>query len=337
MITWPHEATDWVDCLQAVYPVFADIATSIAEREALLSVCCSKGHLDTIRARLYERDARPENLRFCIAPSNDTWARDYGPIGTLVDGKPRLNDFKFNGWGGKFAAGHDSCISRRLAEQGAFGDTPMQQYDLVLEGGAIETDGRGTLLASRSSTITGTRNPGCDQQALERLLEECLGVTRFLWLEQGGVTGDDTDGHIDILARFADPSTIVYTTAPEDDADHVKLRAMENQLRHFRTARGEPYRLEPLPFAGVHLGSDGRRLPASYANFLVINGAVLLPVYGVPQDREAESVLQKLFPGRRILPIDCTPLIEQNGSLHCLTMHFPVQVPLHNGVEISAA
>lgn len=335
MITWPHESSDWADNLPTVYPVFVEIGAAIAERELLLSVCCSHGHCEVVRSLLLQRGARAEQLRFCIAPSNDTWARDYGPLSTLVDTQPVLNDFLFNGWGGRFEAELDCALSRHLGEQGVFSGMPMQSHDLILEGGAVETDGCGSLLATRSSIVSETRNPRLSEPALEQRLQESLGLNRFLWLDRGGIGGDDTDGHIDTLARFANSATILYATAPRDDSDHSELAAMESLLRRFGSVHGAPYQLQPLPFPGVQRGNDGRRLPASYTNFLIVNQAVLLPKYGVPQDEQAKAVFQKVFPERRIVSIDCRPLIEQNGSLHCLTMQFPQQIRLQDGREIS--
>ncbi|MCW9077986.1 MAG: agmatine deiminase family protein [Gammaproteobacteria bacterium] len=337
MITWPHEDTDWADSLETLYPVFADIGMAIAEREALLSVCRSHRHIATVRALLSDTGLQTANLLFCVADSNDSWARDHGPLTTLVGDAPLLNDFVFNGWGGRFEAALDSAIPRHLQAQRAFGNTPMRNHDLVLEGGAIETDGSGTLLATRSSLISEHRNPGQNQQTIEYALENRLGLERFLWLDHGRISGDDTDGHIDTLARFADPQTILYATAPPGDSDHAGLAAMAEQLRSFRTADGRPYRLMPLPFPGVHLDQKGRRLPAGYANFLIINRAVLLPTYGVPQDDEAKAIIQEAFPDREIVTIDCRQIIQQNGSLHCLTMQFPEQVTLHDGRGFIAA
>jgi len=336
MITWPHADTDWADDLQSVYPVFATIGAAIAERQSLLSVCVSHRHIDLVRSLLLEHHADPARLRFCVARSNDTWARDYGPLSTLVDGRPVVNDFRFNGWGGRFPSRRDAVLTRGLADQRVFGDARFSPRELVLEGGAIESDGLGTLLATRSSVISETRNPATPQHVIEQRLRSWLGFERFLWLEHGHISGDDTDGHIDTLARFANADTILYATAPEDDPDFPELVAMAGELRRFRTLVGRPYRLRPLPFPGIHRDKSGRRLPASYANFLITNHAVLLPVYGVLQDIEAEAIMQRAFPGRRIIPIDCRPIIAQNGSLHCLTMQFPMQIPLHNGAEITA-
>lgn len=337
MLTWPHEGTDWADRLTRVYPVFVAIGRAVAEREPLLSVCHTTAHADEVRGRLLAAGAVPEQLLFSIAPSNDSWARDHGPLTTLVDGRATLHDFVFNGWGGKFDAALDSAISAHLVRQRVFGSEAMQSHEFVLEGGAIETDGAGTLLATRSSIIGDARNRGQDQATVEGVLREHLGFERFLWLTHGAITGDDTDGHIDTLARFADPQWILYATAPPGDRDYAALTAMADELRRLRTRSGQPYRLSALPFPGIHLDAEGRRLPATYANFLIINDAVLLPSYGVAQDRDAREVMQAAFPGRTVVPIDCRELIRQSGSLHCLSMQFPAPLTLHSSQEPAAA
>lgn len=336
MLTWPHPATDWAERLGAVNPVFAAIGREIAARERLLSVCHSPVHARQVRDLLQNAGARPDRLLFALAENNDSWARDHGPLTTLAHGRALLNDFVFNGWGGKFEAALDTLVTARLHAAGAFADAPLSSYALVLEGGAIETDGQGTLLATRSSVISDSRNPGRNQERIERDLSDWLGFDRFLWLDHGDISGDDTDGHIDTLARFADPETILYATAPAGDPDHAGLAAMAAQLETLRRRDGRPYRLLPLPFPGVHHDADGRRLPATYANFLILNCAVLLPVYDVPADAEAIAVLDAAFPGRTIAPIDCRPIIEQSGSLHCLTMQFPAQLALRDTLESSA-
>lgn len=337
MLTWPHPGSDWAEDLAQVYPVFAALGAAVSRHEALLSVCQSGVHAAQVRDLLQGAGADPSRLRFCVAASNDTWARDHGPL-TVVDGERAIvHDFVFNGWGGKFDGRLDSAINGRLLAQGTLRPAASASHDLVLEGGAVETDGCGTLLATRASVLSATRNPGLDQAAIEDHLGALLGLDRFLWLEHGDISGDDTDGHIDTLARFADPSTILYATAPQGDADHPGLAAMETELRALRDRDGRPYRLQPLPFPGVHRDDDGRRLPATYANFLIINGAVLLPVYGVDADAEAVAVIRAAFPAHDVVTIDCRPIIRQNGSLHCLTMQLPRQLDVHDTLERSAA
>ena len=333
MLTWPHADTDWADTLEQTLPVFQQIGVAISRDGILLSVCRDPAQQQAVEALLLAGGAVAQNLRFAIADNDDTWARDFGAISVLAGDSALLNDFQFDAWGGKFPAEADNRINRALAAQGCFGDTPLHTRTLVLEGGALETDGRGSLLATRSSVLDPQRNPGLSDADVEQQLRELLGIERFLWLDNGGLLGDDTDAHVDVLARFADQQTIIYSSAPEGDADHPRLQAMQRELESLRDAEGKPYRLRPLPFPGIHQDEDGRRLPASYANFLITNQSVLLPVYGVEQDQQAIEVLRECFPGRRIVPVDCRPIIRQNGSLHCLTMQFPAQVSLQNAAH----
>ncbi|HHI75777.1 MAG TPA: agmatine deiminase family protein [Gammaproteobacteria bacterium] len=332
MLTWPHEDTDWADQLPQVEGVFLQIAAAVTRDEDLLCVCRDATHRRHIEGLFRQQDIDPGRVRFACAPSDDSWARDHGPLTTLDDqGAAVVNDFRFDGWGGRYPADRDDAITASLHAQGCFGEAPLRRHDLVLEGGAIETDGRGTLMATRSSLLDRRRNPDREPAEIERLLRDALGLTRCLWLDHGEISGDDTDAHIDILARFTDPETIVHASAPPGDPDHRALAAMARQLAGFRRGNGRPYRLRPLPWPGAHRDADGRRLPASYANFLITNGSVLLPTYGVAADAEAAALIQDCFPGRRVVPIDCRPLIRQNGSLHCLTMQFPAALPLRPG------
>jgi agmatine/peptidylarginine deiminase len=336
MLTWPHAGTDWAPRLPDVLPTFAHIATAISRDEPVLNICRDAQHQAQVAGLLRSAGARPQNLRFALVDSDDTWARDHAPITTLTPSGPCLNDFVFDGWGGKFAASRDNQINRELDRQGIFARTPMVSHSLVLEGGALETDGLGTLLATRSSVLDPARNPDANTADTEKLLRKTLGLNRFLWLDHGELSGDDTDAHIDILARFTDPHTIVYSAAPENDPDHAGLAAMCQQLRGFRDVDGNPYRLRELPFPGIHRDVSGRRLPAGYANFLITNQSVLVPLYGVPADAVALQLLDDCFPGRRVVPVDCRAIIEQNGSLHCLTMQFPAGVSITNAVDATA-
>ncbi|MGA7799503.1 MAG: agmatine deiminase family protein [Gammaproteobacteria bacterium] len=327
MLTWPHQRTDWAPRLAEAEPVFVDIARAITQHEHLLVVCADDAHQDHIAALLAEASVPAGRRRLINAPSNDTWARDHGAISVLADGRPLLLDFVFNGWGNKYPADLDNRISRTLHAAGAFGDTRYETVDLVLEGGALESDGQGTLLTTESCLLNPSRNPLHDRRSLEARLSELLGLERFLWLRHGGLAGDDTDGHIDTLARFCDPGTIAYVKCDDpSDEHHGPLAAMEAELAAFRDRHGNPYRLVPLPWPQAKYGLDGKRLPATYANFLVINDAVLLPTYDDPADTRAASQIAACFPGRAVIPIHCTPLIHQYGSLHCVTMQFPAGV-----------
>ena len=329
MLTWPHAQSDWAPILHKVEPVFTAIAAAIARSETVLIAC----HDETVRAqvatRLRSAGIPDTRLRLYVAPANDTWARDHGPIAVLCQGETTLLDFGFNGWGGKYAHDLDNLITRRLHTQGAFGDAPLETVDLILEGGSIEVDGQGTLLTTTRCLLSATRNPGRTRVQIEAELAARLGLTRFLWLEHGYLAGDDTDSHIDTLARLCDTNTIAYV-ACDDPADehYAELQAMERELQAFRTPAGAPYRLVALPWPRARFDDEGARMPATYANFLIINNAVLVPTYDDPADHAALERLQGCFPGREIIGIDCLPLIYQHGSLHCVTMQLPAEVLL---------
>ncbi|TVP89327.1 MAG: agmatine deiminase family protein [Thioalkalivibrio sp.] len=322
-ITWPHTGTDWGPRLDTVEPVFAGIGAAITRHECLLVVCQGPDHRSHVLDQLARSGAAMERVRIGTAPADDTWARDHGPITVIRDGQPLLLDFVFNGWGGKFPSDQDNRLTRQLATQGHFGRVPLEPVDMVLEGGSIESDGAGTLLTTSRCLLTPTRNPGLSRATIEQHLHSDLGARRVLWLEHGHLEGDDTDSHIDTLARFCDPATIAHVTCEDPgDPHYAELALMVEELGRLQTAQGEPYALVPLPLPAA-IFADGQRLPATYANFLVINDAVLVPVYGDPADAVALERLGAAFPGRTVTGIDCRELIRQGGSLHCLTMQFP--------------
>jgi agmatine/peptidylarginine deiminase len=284
--------------------------------------------LDEITAT-YEEMAREirkrEELLIVGEPSNDTWARDHGFI-TLVDdeGHARLLDFKFNGWGEKFAAELDNAINRRIYDEGKIKGEYVDCLDFVLEGGSIESDGKGTIFTTTGCLLAPHRNQPMTKAQIEERLKQELHAERILWIDHGNLVGDDTDGHIDTLVRICPDDTLLYMGAGEpDDEQHEELRLMEEQLKSFRTLDGKPYRLMRLPMPRAII-FEGERLPATYANFLVINGAVLVPTYDQPDlDAEAMRVIGETFPGREIVGIDCRSIIKQHGSLHCCTMQYP--------------
>ena len=324
MLTWPHERSDWLPWLAEVEPVYVAIARAVTARERLLVCVRDEAHRAHVAALLAAGGVPATRVALHVALSNDSWARDHGPITVVDGGRPRLLDFVFNGWGGKYEAALDDRITAELARQGAFGATPRERVEFVLEGGGIESDGAGTLLTTAACLLSPGRNPAFSRAAIEQRLAALFGLQRVLWLEHGALEGDDTDSHIDTLARFCDGRTIAYVRCDDrGDAHFAALAAMERELQALRDARGEPYRLVPLPWPAAKRGRDGRRLPATYANFLVINGAVLAPTYRDPADAAALARLAACFPGREIVGIDCLPLIQQYGSLHCITMQLP--------------
>lgn len=330
LLTWPHPGTDWADLIDEVEPVFENIAKAVLRYEHVVISCEHVIRLQELERdlnRYAEENSFPGRVKTVPAPANDTWARDHGPITILADNRPTLLDFRFNAWGGKFPSEKDDALNSHLFNTGVFGTTSMQQVDFVLEGGSFESDGQGTLLTTSECLLTPTRNPAMDRTAIEQLLSEVLGVRRILWLNHGYLAGDDTDSHIDTLVRFCAPDHLCYVACPDVADEHYSaLAAMEEELQEFRQADGSPYKLTPLPWPDAIYDEDGERLPATYANFLIINDAVLLPVYGVTQDETAIAVMKEIFPTREIVPIDCRPLIHQHGSLHCVTMQIPAGV-----------
>lgn len=320
-LTWPHEGTDWSDMLDEVLPCFVNIAREVLKREKLIIVC---PNATEVRASLGA--VNEANLHLYEFPSNDTWARDHGAISVFVDGKPCVLDFTFNAWGMKFPAHFDNQLN--FALYGAHAYQPEVAYEncmpFVLEGGSLESDGAGTLLTTSECLLSVNRNDSLSKEEIESYLLERFGMKRVLWLESGFLEGDDTDSHIDTLARFCDAETIAYVQPGEDpnDVHYEELLQMEAELKAFRTLDDKPYRLIGLPMAEP-VYYEGERLPATYANFLIINDAVLVPTYGSPFDVVAIKQLQLAFPDREIVGIFCLPLLKQHGSLHCVTMQFP--------------
>ena len=321
-LSWPHAGTDWASSLAEVIPCYVEIAQVISRRQKLLIICHEERE---VRAQL--KGCKPENIMLHTLPSNDTWARDHGSIIIFEDGKPVLLDFRFNGWGLKFAAHHDNLLTRRMYRDGLFAKSVKYRnmQHMVLEGGALESDGEDTLLTTADCLLAPNRNDHLSKTEIEAELKKAFHLQRVLWLHNGYLEGDDTDSHIDTLARFCDPKTIAYVRC-EDAADvhYEALHKMEAELQLFKTLDGRPYRLIPLPMADMAVDEDGHRLPATYANFLIINGAVLLPFYGnAGKDEQAKEALQTAFPQHEIIGINCEPLIRQHGSLHCITMQYP--------------
>src|ERR1035437_2668815 len=320
-LTWPHSETDWADMLDEVNECFVKIAREIIKHEDLLIVCTDTDEVEKLLG-----DADLSRITFAEMPTNDTWARDHGGITVLEDVKPIIYDFTFNGWRMKFAANYDNLITRKLYTAGIFGDTAHKNcFNFVLEGGSIESDGEGTLLTTSECLLSDNRNNKTKEE-IETKLKESFGLKQVLWLNHGYLIGDDTDSHVDTLARFCSPNTIAYVKCEDETDKHfLELKAMELELKTFLSSKNKPFNLIPLPMAsGIY--EDGGRLPATYANFLIINGAVLMPTYNSPKDEIAKQQLQKAFPDREIVGVNCLALIKQHGSLHCVTMQYPKSV-----------
>ncbi len=326
-LTWPHVETDWAGMLEEVNECYLHMAREIAKRERLIVVTPEPREVSRLLGGHLPADV-VGNVLFLRMPTDDTWARDHAFI-TVLDGegKVHLLDFRFNGWGQKFPSANDNMICRRMAKAGALRGEYECRLDFVLEGGSVESDGKGTLLTTSKCLLAPNHNEPLDKEDIEKRLRQWLGAERVLWLDHGALAGDDTDSHIDTLARLCPDDTIAYVQCTDQRDEHYgELLLMERQLRTFRTAGGGVFRLVPLPMAEAEYDATGNRLPATYANFLVVNGAVLMPAYGhAGRDGLAAAALQAAFPGYEIVPIDARVLIEQHGSVHCCAMQFPVE------------
>lgn len=321
-LTFPHKNSDWAYLLDEATKCFVDIINAVSKFEDVLVVC------DNIQ-QVKSHFKHTENIYFTELPSNDTWARDHGGITIYDNEKPVIQDYIFNGWGKKFDAGLDNQITRKLYEKGMFQDCIMEHFNFVLEGGSVESDGQGTILTTSACLLSKNRNEQFSKQEIEKILKTNLGAYRILWLNHGYLAGDDTDSHIDTLARFCDENTIAYVGCNNTNDEHFEaLSKMKAELQQMVNSKEQSYRLVELPLPDPCFDDEGNRLPATYANFTIINGAVIVPVYGVLQDKQAIEILKGIFTEREIIQVNCRTLIEQHGSLHCVTMQYPEGVSL---------
>ena len=324
MLTWPRANKLWDNYLAKIDQTYVQLVKHILPREKVLLTYFDEAHLQHIQSLLMQEKISTAAINFYKVKTDDVWMRDYGPLTVFADGHAKLLDFKFNAWGNKYPGSQDDVATKKLHELKAFGEIAIESIDLVLEGGSIEVDGKGTLLTTSSCLLAKTRNPNLSREQLTEKLKNYLGLERILWLERGHLMGDDTDGHIDTLARFVDPHTICHVSCDDPQDEHFsEIRAMVEELKSFKDFEGRPYRLVALPWPRPHFKENGQRLPATYANFLIINGAVLMPTYDDPADALAIKQLQVCFPDREIIGIPCNPVINNYGSLHCITMQLP--------------
>lgn len=325
LIAWPHAGTDWAERLAAVETTYVALAAAVTRFQRLIIVVADAALNARVQAQLRDTRVDLSKVRFVELPYDDTWLRDSGPI-TLRGGDAgfQLTDFRFTGWGGKFGAEQDDALVAGLVAAGIFGDAAHQRVDWALEGGGIESDGAGTVLTTWR--CLAQRHPDQSREQMSVILRDSLNADRVLWLDYGYLEGDDTDAHIDTLARFAPDDRIVFQACNDaSDPHHGELQRMAGELAALRTADGRAYRLHPLPWARP-IVDEGRRLAASYANYLIVNGAVLVPAYGDAADDEAARIIGTAHPGREVVQVPCRPLIWQNGSLHCITMQLPAGI-----------
>ncbi len=322
-IAWPHAGTDWVRLLSDIEAFYYELVDILSHQQQVVIAADPSLDSERIQGELGRRGANLGNVRWFAVATDNTWARDHGPIAVGDDAGIALLDFQFNAWGDKYGSTLDNAINSEIDRQHGY-EASLQHVDFVLEGGSIETDGLGTLLSTTTCLLNPNRNQGMSLAQVEAQLRQHLGIERFLWLEHGHLAGDDTDAHIDTLARFVDAGTIAYVQCNDRTDEHYgALAQMEAELQAFRRADGEPYRLVPLPLPRAVTSAGGERLPATYANFLITNRSILVPVYDDPADQQALAAMAAVSGERSVVPINCRTPIEEFGSLHCLTMQLP--------------
>jgi len=319
MLAWPHQSTDWGPWLEAIERDYVELAVAIATEVTPLILCKDAKHQTLIESQLQQRCIHQP--RIVIAPYNDTWCRDYGPVTLAALGQLQMLDFQFNGWGEKYDATLDNHINQYLQTQW---QAPLLTINYELEGGSIETDGNGTLLTTTHCLLDSNRNQDFSPTQVEKFVLDKLGLNRILWLTSGMLIGDDTDSHIDNLVRFCDAQTLAYASCSRPDDPHfAPLLAMEIEVKALRQANGEPYRLQAIEIPAAQFDEQSKRLPGSYVNFLLVNNSVLVPVFGCAQDAAALLGLQLCFPDKTLLTVPGGNLIKQFGGPHCATMQLP--------------
>ncbi|SFV61674.1 Agmatine deiminase [hydrothermal vent metagenome] len=317
LMAFPHKNSDWATDLKSALVPFIRIAQAIAYKTPVYIICDNKDNISSLFCST-------RNMSFIEIATNDTWIRDYGYISLVEDGNMKLLDFKFDAWGGKFEYDLDNNVNKILHKKGYMGIIPLESIDFVLEGGSIESDGVGTILTTTACLCNENRNGGLSKDEVEEKLKEYLGAKRVLWLDYGYLAGDDTDSHIDTLARFVSEDTIMYIQCRDEKDEHyIELKKMEEQLKEFRTVENKKYNLIPLPMVSAKFDNEQNRLPATYANFLITNGALIYPSYSVKEDKIVYKIFKEFFKDKEIIPVECSRLIEEGGSLHCSTMQIP--------------
>jgi agmatine deiminase len=314
-LVFPHKNTDWNEYFDDAINSFVNIAKTIQKYQKVLIVAQELIYVKS----LFKNKT---NITFVKIDSNDTWSRDFGGISVKYNNAIVVLDFKFNGWGKKYLYQKDDAITRTLKLKGLLSQYKHKTINMVLEGGSIDSNGDGTILTTTQCLLEKNRNPHLNKHTIEKNLKAYLQIKKVLWLDYGALAGDDTNSHIDTLARFTDTNTIVYQTCEDkDDENYNQLYKMKEQLKTLKNHKEQSFNLIALPSISK-IYYQNERLPATYVNFLIINGAVLVPIYRDKNDKKALNIFKQLFKNRDIVPIDCTTLIRQHGSLHCITMQY---------------
>lgn len=333
LVALPDSHTDWDYILEEARDQYKRMVGAFVSAGCHTTVIT----VNEVEAKQLLSDLDQSLIEYCRVEYNDTWTRDYGPLTLDSDCGMIAADFGFNGWGLKFASDKDNLVNLHLYESGFFGEVHYaNQRSYELEGGSVETDGRGTILTTTRCLTSPNRNGGLTKELVARQLEARLGCKHLLWLDYGALAGDDTDSHIDTLCRLAPHDTILFTGCRDVDDEHFEeLLKMRAQLEMLRTPDGEKYNLIELPLPDAIYDEEGERLPASYANYLVTPEVIFMPTYNQPlNDRLACEMVKVAFGDQRVVPVECLTLIKQHGSLHCATMQLPFSI-VKKGVEIS--
>jgi agmatine deiminase len=323
-LSWPRpDGISFPDAYEKIMPAFARMVDALADSEPVCVNVWDAAHEAEVRRQLSRAGARDGHMRFYRHPAYEPWCRDHGPIFLKRPGGDEesvIVDWDYNAWGGKYPPHDlDDAIPTRIAELLGL---PVYAPGMILEGGSIEVNGDGTLLTTTSCLLNPNRNPSLSKETIEQRMRDYLGVRQILWLGDG-IEGDDTDGHIDDITRFASRATVLTVVEPNaDDPNHGPLMENLHALSGMCLEDGTPLEVRQLPMPG-RIDREGLRLPASYANYYIANKVVLLPVFADPADREAEAVLASAFPDRQIVPIDCREVIWGLGAFHCLTQQQP--------------
>lgn len=324
LLSWPHKDSDWAYMLDEVTSCYINIVEAIIQETNIFIIAPDI----SIPAKQLSH-LKQSSITYVQIDTNDTWARDFGVISTIKNKSNFiLNDFQFNGWGLKFASNKDNLITKKLIDKGIIKGEYNNCLGFTLEGGSIESDGNGLILTTSECLLSPNRNGDLSKKEIEDYLKLQLGAKKILWLDYGFLEGDDTDSHIDTLARIAPNDTIVYVGTNDcTDAHYNALHSMKLQLMQFTTIEGKQFNLVELPLPDPIYDEEGLRLPATYANFLVMNKSIIMPIYNQPQkDLLATQIMRIAFPNHKIVTIDCNALIKQHGSLHCVTMQLPSEI-----------
>lgn len=320
-ITWPRrEGISFPDLYDRIPPILATMVRALADDEGVFINVWDAEMEAEVRKILTQHDALNDRVEFYHHPAYEPWCRDHGPVFVIKDTQRAVLNWDYNAWGEKYPPYDlDNAVPEHIASERGL---PCFTPDMILEGGSIEVNGQGTLITTESCLLNPNRNPALDRAAIEQRLTDYLGVRNILWLGDG-IAGDDTDGHVDNLARFVNAQTVVTAVEPNpQDPNHPPLQANLQRLQAMRTEEDCPLRVIELPMPKP-VWQQSERMPASYANFYIGNRTVLMPAFGQSRDADAQAILQQCFPNRRVLPLDSTDLIWGLGSFHCLTQQEP--------------